>query len=223
MSETLKKAKEQVIYACKTICSKGYVLGTAGNISARVEDGDLFVITPSSYPYDKLVESDLVVADMDGNIQPGCMRKPSVEFSMHRFIYLERQDVKAIVHTHSMYATAVGSLAGITKIPAIDIETVLYLGGDINIASFGPPGSLELAESVKNTIGDNGGIIMENHGAIGVGIDMDAALLASDNIERTAELFFMIKAMGNIKPLPDKFIEEAKKMSYAIRGIVKPG
>lgn len=222
MSDALKTAKEQVLYACKTMCSRGYVLGTSGNISARIADENLFVITPSSFPYNKMVESDLVVADMDGNIQPGSTRKPSVEFSMHRNIFLERPDVNAVVHTHSLFAIAAGSVSSIKQVPAVEIETVLYLGGDIDVVPFAPPGSPELAEYVKKTIGMKGGVILKNHGAIGVGVDMDKALLACDVIEKNSELYCRIKSMGEIDLMPEEFIKGGEKISRIIRGIDKP-
>ena len=219
MSEALRKAKEEVLYACKTICSKGYVLGTAGNISAIVEGEDLFVITPSSYPYDIMTEEDLVVSDMEGNIVEG-FRKPSIEFSMHRYIYLKRPDVKAIVHSHSPYATISASLKGVETVKCVDIEAVIYLGGDIDVAPFAPPGSIELAENVRDSIGLKAGVLLANHGAIGVGMDMKDALLACDNVERNSMLFVNILAAGELNPMSDEYLESGAERSLKKRGVV---
>lgn len=218
MSQALQHAKEQVLWGCKTMCERGYVLGTAGNISARVEGEDLFVITPTSLPYNELTMDDLVVADMQGNIVEG-IRKPSIEFTMHRNILCKRPDVKCVVHTHSKYATAAGSMAGVTSVPAIDIETAIYIGGDIPVAPFAPPGSEALAQNVERAIGTMGGIIMESHGAIGVGKTMADAMVASDNIERTCEMFLAICAGGAVKPLPTDYVEESHKKSLKKRGV----
>ncbi len=205
MSDMLEKAKSEVIRACKIISGNGYVLGTAGNISAIVEGEGLFVITPSSYPYNIMEEKDLVVADLDGNIISGD-KKPSIEFTMHRNIYLKRNDVKAVVHSHSPYATAAASIEGYKTIPTIDIEAAFGLGGDLHIAEFAPPGSKELAENVKNSIDLKGGVLLANHGAIGVGKNMDDALLASDNIERNCKLFLSIAAISKVKKMPEDFM-----------------
>ena len=219
MSKAIPEAKEQVLWGCQTMCSRGYVLGTAGNISARVEGGDLFVITPASLPYEDLRSADLVVADMQGNIVEG-ERKPSIEFSMHRGIMLKRPDVRCLVHPHSKFATAASSIVGVNAIPVIDIETVIYIGGDIPVAHFAPPGSEELAANVANAMGTVAGILMEAHGAVGVGRTMKEALIASDNIERTCEMFLAIKGCGEIKPLPRDFLRAFKERSLKKRGIL---
>ena len=219
MSKSIQEAKEHVLWGCKAMCNRGYVLGTAGNISARVAGENLFVITPTSIPYEDLCENDLVVADMQGNIVEG-EKRPSIEFSMHRSILHKRQDVQCIVHTHSKFATAASSVVGITSIPCIDIETVIYIGGDIPVAPFAAPGSEQLAANVAEAIGTAGGLLMETHGAIGVGRTMKEALIASDNVERTCEMFLVIKACGEIKPLPAEFLRSFKEESLKNRGLL---
>jgi L-fuculose-phosphate aldolase len=202
------------------MCGKGFAIGTAGNISARVGDFEQFLITPSAYPYDKLTPEDLILADFNGEILAGSL-KPSIEFSMHLGIYKKRPEVRAVVHTHSKYATAVSAMAGVEEIPAIDIETFSYIGGAVPIVPFAPPGSLELAKAVVDYIGDRGGVILESHGAIGVGTTMDAAMIVSDNIERTCEMFLAIKACGGeVKSLPDDYIASITEISRKHRGIV---
>lgn len=219
MSTAILAAKEQVLWGCRTMCERGYVLGTAGNISARVAGENLFVITPTSLPYDELVPADLVVADMQGTIVEG-NHKPSIEFTMHRSILQIRPDVQCIVHTHSKFATAASSLAGVEKIPVIDIETIIYVGGDIPVAPFAAPGSEELAQKVAQTMGTAAGILMEAHGAIGVGRTMKEAMIASDNVERTCEMFLAIKACGEIKPLPEDFLRAFRERSLKKRGLL---
>jgi ribulose-5-phosphate 4-epimerase/fuculose-1-phosphate aldolase len=141
---------------------------------------------------------------------------------MHCNVYREQPDVQVVVHTHSLSATAAGSIKGVTQIPAIEIETVFYLGGNIDIVPFAPPGSPELANAVRNTIGTKAGIILANHGAIGVGSDMDNALLSCDVVEKTAELFCRIKSIGEVSLMTADFLESASKNSRINRGIEKP-
>jgi L-fuculose-phosphate aldolase len=217
-AKAIREAKKQVLWGCRTMCDKGYVLGTAGNISARVEGRDLFVITPSSLPYEDLRGADLAVADMRGNIVEG-EKKPSIELAMHRGILLKRPDVRCIVHTHSKFAAAASSIAGVNVIPVIDIETVIYIGGDIPIAPFAAPGSDALAINAADSIGVAAGILLEAHGAVGVGRTMKEAMIASDNVERTCEMFLAIKACGGIKPLPEDFLRSFKEESLQRRGL----
>ncbi|CAK7028512.1 MAG: 5-deoxy-D-ribulose 1-phosphate aldolase [Desulfovibrio sp.] len=217
MHKSIETAKLEVLLGCKTICAKGYVLGTAGNISARAGDA-LFVITPTSRPYETLTADDLVVADMEGNIVEG-RHKPSMEFTMHLGIYRRRPDTRAVVHTHSKYATAASAMRGVTHVPIIDIETAMYIGGDIRVAPFAPPGSADLAKNAVNALGDRAGVILEGHGAIAVGKTMNAAMVASDNVERACEIYLIVKAAGEVKELPQGPLEDLCAWSRKDRGI----
>lgn len=220
MAKGLIKAKQDVLWGCKMMVEKGYALGTAGNISARVEGENLFVITPTAMPYASLTEENLVVGDMEGNIVSG-KYQPSIEFSMHLGIMLLRPEVNAVVHTHSKYATAISAIDGIGAVPTMDIEGIVYLGGELEVAPFAPPGSKELAEYVKHTIGTNAGLIMANHGAIGVGVTMEDAMIASDNVERACEMYLPILATGlKLRALPEDYVEMTKKRSLQRRNIL---
>ncbi len=219
MINAIEKAKQEVMWGVKNMVEKGYALGTAGNISCRVEGENLFVITPSSRSYATLSADDLCVIDMEGNIVEG-KYKPSVEVSMHRFIFIDRPDVKAIVHSHSKYGTLVSSIEGVSELPIIDVESISYLGGETPVAPFAPAGSIELATSVRKSIGLSAGVLMENHGTIGVGVTMEKAMIASDNIERTSEQYLMLLATGkNKKEIPNDYIIKVKEISKKNRGI----
>lgn len=218
MTEAIRAAKRQVLWGCETMCARGYVLGTAGNISARVDGEDLFVITPTSLPYDELTAEDLVVAELRDTGVTG-KRAPSIEISMHRAILLARPDASCVVHTHSKYATAAGSLEGVLSVPVIDIETAMYIGGDIAVAPFAPPGSETLAENVAEALGDLAGVILEGHGAVGVGRTMKDAMVASDNVERNCEMFLLLRAAGKPKRLPETTFRDLCAVSRKKRGL----
>lgn len=219
MKENVLKAKESVLWGCKTMCERGYVLGTAGNISARVEGENAFVITPSAYPYNIMTLDDLVVADFDGNVLEGD-RKPSIEFAMHMQILKDRPDTFAVVHTHSKFATAASSVVGLGVVPAIDLESVIYIGGNIEVAPFETPGTMELARAASMYLGDRAGVLLENHGAIATGKTMEDAMVAGDNIERTCEMYLSIRAMGDPKRLPQDYIDRMTEVSRKRRGVV---
>lgn len=218
----MDKAREHVLWGCRTMCARNYVLGTSGNISARVSGGDLFVITPTSMPYDELRPEDLVVGSMDGSILQGA-RKPSIEFSMHLEIFRRRPDVAAIVHTHSAFATAAGSMRGINEVPLMDIEAALYLGGNIAVAPFAPPGSVSLARHAADGLGSFAGVVLENHGAIGVGKTMRDAMTAADIVERACQIFLTVSAAGEVKILPEEYAAACRLESARKRGVAGPG
>mgnify|MGYP000771018043 CR=1 FL=1 len=220
MSDALQKAKEEVLWGCRLMVERGYLLGTVGNLSARADGTDLVVITPTSLPYDTMTEEDLVVVNLNGEIVSG-KHQPSIECSMHLGVYRARPELRALVHTHSKYATTVSLIKELDIMPAIDTEQSLYLGGDINIVPFAFPGSKELAEYVKEGIGTNAGLLMANHGALGVGISMKDAVIASDIIERNSEMYLLLKAGGfDYKPMTEDYKvfvkEESKKKRQVI-------
>ena len=220
MSSNLDKAKQDILWGCKMMVEKGYALGTAGNISARVEGEDVVVITPTSVSYDTLSEDDLVVVDMEGNVISG-KYQPSCEVHMHLGIMVLRPEVNAVVHTHSKCATAVSSIDEIDAVPVLDIESMVYLGGELEVAPFAPPGSMDLAMNIKNTIGTSAGVIMANHGAIGVGINMIDAMIASDNVERSCEMYLSVLSTGmSLRALPEDYIENTRKRSLLRRKVV---
>ena len=105
--------------------------------------------------------------------------------------------------------------------PAIDTEQSLYLGGDINIVPFAFPGSKELAEYVKDGIGTTAGLLMANHGALGVGISMKDAVIASDIIERNSEMYLLLKAGGfDYKPMTEDYKVFVKEKSKKKRQVI---
>lgn len=220
MSDALQKAKEEVLWGCRLMVERGYLLGTVGNLSARADGTDLVVITPTSLPYDTMTEEDLVVVNLNGEIVSG-KHQPSIECSMHLGVYWARPELRALVHTHSKYATTVSLIKELDIMPAIDTEQSLYLGGDINIVPFAFPGSKELAEYVKEGIGTNAGLLMANHGALGVGISMKDAVIASDIIERNSEMYLLLKAGGfDYKPMTEDYKVFVKEKSKKKRQVI---
>ena len=220
MSDALQKAKEEVLWGCRLMVERGYLLGTVGNLSARADETDLVVITPTSLPYDTMTEEDLVVVNLNGEIVSG-KHQPSIECSMHLGVYRARPELRALVHTHSKYATTVSLIKGLDIMPAIDTEQSLYLGGDINIVPFAFPGSKELAEYVKDGIGTTAGLLMANHGALGVGISMKDAVIASDIIERNSEMYLLLKAGGfDYKPMTEDYKVFVKEKSKKKRQVI---
>jgi L-fuculose-phosphate aldolase len=107
VSERLK-IREKVVEIGIKMLNSSLVVGTWGNISARVAGEDLVAITPSGMNYDSLLAEDIVLVDLAGNVVEGT-RKPSIELPMHLAVYNNRTDIQAIVHTHSSFATAMAA------------------------------------------------------------------------------------------------------------------
>ena len=202
----ISKAREEVMWGITALTQRGYTCATGGNISALVEGEKKFVITPSGRDYDTMTKEDLCVVDMDGNLVDGEF-KPSVETPVHRLFFVNRPEVKAVIHMHSKFAMAAASLEGMDGIPPFCFEMLAYFGGPIPFVPFMMSGNLEFAEVVQRKIGKSMGVILGNHGAIGVGATMKEAMTKCDIIERSCEGYLMILAAGKLKPIPTEVYE----------------
>jgi len=217
--DSVDKAKAEVLKGCKLVVRKNFTVGTSGNISMRVEGENLFVITPTSMVYETLTADDLVVLDGEGNIAAGKW-KPSTEALLHRKILAARPDINAIVHTHSLYATAYAACRNTRALPPVDIEAALYLGGDILVADFARPGSMALAENAVRALGNKAGVLLANHGAVGVGKTMEAAVTASEILEKTCHSVFLAALLGGIRELDPEYKAAAEKEYLRQHGIL---
>jgi L-fuculose-phosphate aldolase len=95
--------RAEVVAAGREMLRLGLVSGTSGNVSAR--DGDRVLITPSALPYEEMEEDDVVTLSLDGAVLEGT-RGPSSERRVHLAVYAARPDAGALVHSHSVHATA---------------------------------------------------------------------------------------------------------------------
>jgi len=201
MSE-VEKLKEEIVKYARLIAENKLVIGTSGNVSARVNEG--IAITPTSVDYSLMEPDDVLALDMDGEVVSG-ERNPSIEKMMHLGIYRKREDVKAVIHTHSKYASAVAALE--ISIPPILDEMVNYLGGEIKTAKYSMPGSSELAENVVGALEDRNGVLLSHHGALACGKDLKTAFENSLRIERISEIYVIAHIVGKPGSLPEEAIE----------------
>jgi L-ribulose-5-phosphate 4-epimerase len=192
------REKKEVLTTARRTVEKGLVTGTAGNVSVRLNTArsrSLLVITPSSYDYNSLAPDDIQILDFNTKKVEGDL-PPSVETALHIGIYRARKDVNAIIHTHSVYATA-AAVAGLTIPPILD-EQVAYLGGEIKCAVYAPSGTPELAESAVVALGNRNAVLLANHGAVGTGKDITDAFHAVELVEKVAQIYMIALAAGKI-------------------------
>ncbi len=205
----INKLKTDIVEAGKKMLHKGLVIGTSGNISIRISGEDKMLITPSSVEYDKIEIDDILVVDFKKNVLEG-ERSPSVETDMHIGIYRTRPDIGTIVHTHSVYATAIASL-GKTIPPFLD-EMVLMIGGEIEVAEYGMPGSRELAQNAVRALGRKNAVLLANHGSLCCGKNLENAFETAELVERVAKIFILCSLLGKPKSLPQEALELEQKI-----------
>lgn len=192
--------RRKVLNTAREISQTGMVMGTWGNVSARCTHS-LMVITPSGVNYDELTIEDMVVVDSNYKIAEGNL-KPSSETPLHMEIYQKRPDVSAIVHVHSLYATAFAVAR--KNIPVILEETAQVLGHEVPVADYALCGTYELAETVVRALGeDKKAVLLANHGLLAVGSSMAEALRICYIVEKTSRVAIYARGIGEIHSLPE--------------------
>ncbi len=209
-----EKEREQVCEYAKRMWKAGFVVGSAGNVSMRTEDEDRWVITPSSILYEALTPDQVVVIDDDEDLVEG-ERAPSFETPIHLAVYEARKDVNAIIHSHSVYATALAVLQ--KPIPTVVDEMVVYIGGGVEVAKHGASGSDELANNVVEALAERAAALMANHGSLCVGKDLTSAFKICELVEHVAKVVVIATTMGEPHPLPDEVVAYEKEMYQIVK------
>lgn len=193
MEVTKESIKQQVVSFAKRAVNEGMVAGTSGNISALLPDGKTVAITPGSYDYSIMEEKDIVLIDFDGNVIEG-IHKPSSEWRLHTEIYRNLSHVKAVVHTHSPYATSFAVLR--KEIPVVLIEMVPFLKGSIEVSDYAKQGSKEVGSNAVSILKEKNACLMANHGAVTVGDSLASAYINSAYTEDAAKIYHMALSVG---------------------------
>jgi len=192
--------KEQVLWCAQEMLRSGLVEGTAGNVAARLPDGNA-VLTPSSLDYLEMGLEDLVVCDLDGNVVEG-ERSPTTEKALHLGALAMHPEINATMHCHAKFAT----MFALTRqpIPAVIEEFVVFVGGDVSCADYRTTGTDELGDEVARRVGDRAAVLMANHGLFAVAKDPKQVLHVAHLVERTAEIVWGARLLGEIVPIPDE-------------------
>ena len=182
-------AKEQVVATAQRLTQKGYLAATGGNLSVRIIGQDAFAITPSNYDYMKMLPEDVCVLDFELNVLEG-RRKPSVESAMHVAIYQARADVNAVAHTHQVYASALSLIKA--PIPALFDEQARFLGRTVEIIPYAPSGTGFLKNKIAKYVRNhNNAYIMQNHGALCFGHDIERAAHNVEILEKCSLAYLL--------------------------------
>lgn len=196
---TADEVKAELLWAAKEMSRTNLVEGTAGNLGARLPDGTA-VLTPSSVDYAAMTLEDLVVCDLDGNVLEG-HRSPTTEKALHLGALRMHADIHATMHCHAKHCT----MFALTHqpVPAVIEEFVVYVGGDVECADYRTTGTEELGEEVAKRVSDRAAVLMANHGLFAVSRDPRSVLHVAQLVERTAEIVWGARMLGEIVPIPE--------------------
>ena len=181
--------KKQIVDTAQALVRKGYLMATGGNLSLRIPGQNTFAITPSNYDYFKMTPEDVCLLDFELREIEGHL-KPSVESGMHGAVYQIRPDVNAIVHTHQAYVSALTLIKA--PIPALFDEQARFLGRSVDIIPYAPSGTGWLRNTVaKHVKNHNNAFMMQNHGALVFGHDMERAVHNVEILEKCALAYLL--------------------------------
>ncbi len=195
----IEERTEIVEYGKKLVTSK-LTKGTGGNLSIYNREKKLFCISPTGIDYFQIRPEDVVVLDLEGNIVDGD-KKPSSEVEMHRIFYVNRKDIDAIIHTHTMYATTLSCL----NWPLPPVHYMVALAGlDVRCAKYATYGTKELALNAFEAMKDRYAVLLANHGLLAGARDLANAFNITEEIEYCAELYYRAKSIGEPVILPEE-------------------
>ncbi|MER5499329.1 MULTISPECIES: class II aldolase/adducin family protein [unclassified Streptomyces] len=213
--DAIGRAWDGVVATARRTAAEGLVVGTSGNVSARV--GDTVLVTPSGVPYDRLGPQDAVGVDLAGNRVLGELA-PTSELPLHLAVY-RNTDASAVVHTHAVHATAVSTL--VPEVPPVHYAAAM-LGGTVRVAAYARYGTDELAANMLTALRDRTGCLLQNHGTVTHGATLDEAY------DRTAQLEWLCRlwlAASSVPGRTPSLLSPAQlsDVQEALKGYGQPG
>lgn len=199
------KMRDQIALLSKSLFDRGFSVGSAGNISAAVEDG--LLITPTNSCLGFLDPARISKLDAKGNLLSG--DRPSKEIFLHRAFYETRAGTGAVVHLHSTYATALSCLADTDPrdcIPPLTPYVVMRVG-KVALVPYVRPGDPLAGDLIRDLKGAHAAVLLANHGPVVTGRDITSAVYAAEELEETAKLLVMLRALPT-RLLSEENVEE---------------
>lgn len=204
---TEKDLRAELVAAARATVASGLSHGTTGNLSVR--SGEDFLITPTNSSMAGVTAEELSVVAMDGT--PLTAANPSKEAPLHAAIYQNRPDVQVVLHTHSVYATAVACLEGLDMADALPVITAYYAMRveRLPVVGYFPPGDDDLAVATGEMAMRHSTMLLRNHGVVVAADTLAQAISIAEEIEQTARLYLLLSG----RPLAVLSAEERARLS----------
>jgi L-fuculose-phosphate aldolase len=189
--------RQQLVTVARRLNGSGLNQGTSGNLSVRIPGG--LLITPSSLPYEQMEPEDLVAIDHRGQVlaggpRDGGVRRPSSEWRLHADILAGRPEVAAVLHCHSIHATALACHG--RGIPPFHYMTAVAGGDDIRCAPYATFGTAELSDLAVQALVDRKACLLGQHGQVTLGASLDQALRIAIEVETLAQMYLQALQLG---------------------------
>jgi L-fuculose-phosphate aldolase len=174
--------KEEIAKYSGLLYTHGLISSQSGNVSVRAEQ--IVFISPTKVPRYRIRPDDVSVVTMEGKHLEG--KRPSSELPTHLAIY-HATEASAIVHAHSRFATALSCLGRDLESPDVEGKHLL---GRVPMIPYKEPGTSELGDAISSGILGCKGALLQNHGLIAIGADLEQAFIVAEAVERAAQLTF---------------------------------
>lgn len=184
--------REELAALAASLFARGFSVGSAGNISVRLDDG--FLITPTNSCLGRL--DPRRIARLDAGFAHVGGDKPSKEVFMHRAFYQARPDAGAVVHLHSTMATAVACLPDVdaaNPIPPLTPYFVMRVGRSMPVVPYYRPGDPAMEPAIHDAAKGARAVLLANHGPVVSGRTLTDAVYAAEELEEAAKLFLLLR------------------------------
>jgi L-fuculose-phosphate aldolase len=189
--------RKQIIATALQMNAVGINRGKSGNVSARWKSG--FLVTPSGLPYEETKPADIVFIDAKARAKG--KRPPSSEWRFHFDIYQRKSEVRAVVHTHSSFATTLACLG--MAVPAFHYMVAVAGGNSIRCAPYSTFGTQALSDHAIEALEGRNACLLANHGMIATGGSLKGALALAVEVEALCEQYWRALQIGKPNLLAD--------------------
>jgi L-fuculose-phosphate aldolase len=213
MGKPDRELRRELTRFSKWMYRLGFAPGTSGNLSVRLDDGNILA-TPTGCSKFLLRPVDMVIVDLEGNLIQGT-RNVTSEIGMHLAVYRTRADVQAVVHAHPPISTAFAS-CGLALDTPLCAELIMTLGA-IPLAPYATTGTDEVGASLAPFLHDYDAVLLANHGLVTYGKDLLDAFMKLETTEHFAQVCLVAHELGCRKLLEDEALEKLRRARLRYR------
>jgi ribulose-5-phosphate 4-epimerase/fuculose-1-phosphate aldolase len=184
--------RDELVALGASLFARGFSVGSAGNISVRLDDG--YLITPTNSSLGRLDAARL--SRLDGAWRRLSGDAPSKEVFMHRAVYTVRPEAGAVVHLHSTMATAVACLKDVdaqNPIPPLTPYFVMRIGARLPVVPYYRPGDPAMEPAIREAARGARAMLLANHGPVVSAATLRDAVYAAEELEESAKLFLLLR------------------------------
>ncbi|MBK6530402.1 MAG: class II aldolase/adducin family protein [Deltaproteobacteria bacterium] len=210
------RTREEIVRACGYLVTRGWVANHDGNASAK-SSPQRYLCTPGATHKSVIRAQDLLVTDAAGKQLSG-RGKTFSEYALHLAVYRSRKDVRAVIHAHPPFATALGASGRelVTFLP----EAVVSLGAKVPLVPLAAPGAAAV-KALEPFLAGHDAVLIAGNGVFAWGDDVEQALLRLELVEHLATIATHAQVWGGPQPLPQDMVAallEARKKAFPSKG-----